>query len=128
MVKWASSIMVLECMEGEHEDMDRNALHDSPTMHALWQCGLLKFFCTSPMRANVRLLEYLIIHWDNGLGTFDLQGEIFEIDLEYIYFIMRLSPRGIPMSLKGLNRGGDPMSIQDYVDTYCTLGSQKKGS
>ena len=122
MVKRAGSTMVLEWREREHEDMDCKPLGDAPNVHALRQCGLL-FFSTSPMRANVRLLEHLISYWDHDLETFDLQGEILEIALEGIYFITRLSRRGIPINLKGTGRGGDPMSVQDYVDTYLTLGS-----
>ena len=40
------------------------------------------------MRSNVCLLEFFINYWDNDLGAFDLQGEILEIALEYIYFIV----------------------------------------
>ena len=32
------------------------------------------------------------------------------------------------VNLEGIGRGGDPMSVQDYVDTYCMPGSQKNGS
>ena len=32
------------------------------------------------------------------------------------------------VNLEGTGRGDDPMSVQDYVDTYCALGSQKVGS
>ena len=70
------------------------------------------------MQANVLLLKHLINYWDHDLETFDLQGEILEIALEDIYFIMGLSHRGIPINIKGIGRGGDPMSVQDYVDTY----------
>ena len=79
MVNWAGSIMVLEWREREHEDMYRYDLRDSPTVHALWQSGLLKFLCTSQMQANSRLLEHLISYWDHDLSTFDFQGEILEI-------------------------------------------------
>ena len=79
--------MVLEWREREHEYMDQDALQSAPMVHALWQSGLLKFFCTSPMQSNVRLLEILINYWDHDLGAFDLQGEILEITLEDIYFI-----------------------------------------
>ena len=108
--------------------MDRHDLHDAPTVHALWKSGLLKFFCTSPRRANVPILEHLINYWDHDLDAFDLQCEILEITVENMYFITWLSHRGIPMNLEGTGKGGDPMSVQDYVDTYCTPGSQKKGS
>ena len=71
--------------------MEQDALQSAPTVQALWKSGLLKFFCTSPMRSNVRLLEFLINYWDHDLGAFDLQGEILEIALEDIYFIVGLS-------------------------------------
>ena len=120
--------MVLEWREWEHKNMGQDPLRSSPTVQALQQTGLLKFFCTSPMWANVCLLEFLIGYWDHDLGDFELQGEILEVDLEDIYFIIGLSLHGIPINLEGIGRGGDPMSVQDYLNTYCTLGSQKKGS
>ena len=83
--------MVLEWREREHETMDQYALRSAPTLHALQQSGLLKFFCTSTMRYNVRLLEFFINYWDHYLGAFDLQGEILEIALEDVYFIVGLS-------------------------------------
>ena len=83
--------MVLEWREREHEDMDQDALQSAPMVHALRQSGLLKLFCTSPMRSNVRLLEFFINYWDHDLGAFDLQGEFLEITLEEIYFISSLS-------------------------------------
>ena len=64
--------MVLEWREREHEDMDQEALQYAPTVNDLRQSGLLKLFCTSPMRSNIRLLEFLINYWDHDLGMFDL--------------------------------------------------------
>ena len=67
-------------MEGEvNEDMDQESLQDAPTVNVSCQSGLLKFFCTSPMRANVHLLEFLINYWDHDLGMCNLQGESLEI-------------------------------------------------
>ena len=103
--------MVLEWREREHEDMDQESLQDSPTMNALRQSGLLKFFCTSPMRANVCLLEFLINYWDHDLGMFDLQGESLEITFEDVYFIAGLSRRGAPINLEGIEKGGDHLSV-----------------
>ena len=65
--------------------MDQYALRNAPNFHALRQSGLLKFFCTYPMRANVHLLEHLIGYWDQNLSDFDLQGEILEITIEDVY-------------------------------------------
>ena len=64
--------------------MEQESLWNVPTINALQQSGLLKFFCTSPMRSNVRLLEFMINYWDHDLGMFDLQGEFLEITLEDI--------------------------------------------
>ena len=50
---------------------------------------------------------------------FDLQGEILDIIVEDIYLITGISCRGMAMKLEGTGRGGDPMSVQDYIDTYC---------
>ena len=72
------------------------------------------------MRANVRLLEFLIGYWDHDLGAFDLQGEILEVALEDIYFITGLSRQGTPINLEGTGRGNDLMSVQDYINTYCS--------
>ena len=119
--------MVLEWREREHEDMDQEALLSAPTVHALWTSGLLKLFCTSPMWANVHLLEFMINYWDHDLGMFDLQGETLEITSEDIYFISSLSWWGAPVNLEGTDRGGDPLSVQNYIDVYYTPGTQKKG-
>ena len=120
--------MVLEWREREREDMDQDALRNSPTVNALRKSGLLKFFCTSPMRSNVCLLEFMINYCDHDLGMFDLQGEFLDITLEDIYFISSLSRRGAPVNLEGTSRGGDLLSVQNYIDIYCAPGTQKRGS
>ena len=80
------------------------------------------------MRSNVCLLEFFINYWDHDLGAFDLQGEILEIALEDIYFIVSLSRWGAPVNLEGTGRGGDLLSVQNYIDTYCEIGTQKRGT
>ena len=52
------------------------------------------------MRANVRLLEHLINYWDHDLGAFDIQGDILEVTIEDMYFIIGLYRRGVPMILE----------------------------
>ena len=86
--------MVLEWREREHEIMDHVVLQSMPTIHALRTCGMLKFFCTSPMRENVRLLEFMVNYWDHDMGMFNLQGETLELTVEDIYFITGLSQWG----------------------------------
>ena len=51
-----------------------------------------------------------------------------ELTIDDIYFITGLSCRGIPVNLEGTGRGGDPLSIQDYIDTYFLHGTQKSGT
>ena len=90
MVQWEGLTMVLEWKEKEHKDIEHAALHSAPSVQALWQSGILKFFCTSPMQASVHFLEVLIGYLEHDLGALDLQGEILEVALEDIYFIMGL--------------------------------------
>ena len=59
---------------------------------------------------------------------FNLQGETLELTVQDIYFITGLSQRGAPVNLEGTGRGGDPLSVQNYVDMFCTPGTLKKGS
>ena len=120
--------MVLEWREREHEMMDQAALQSPPTIQALRNSGLFKFFCTSPMRANVRILEFLVSYWDHDLGMFNIQGETLELTSQDIYFITGLSHQGAPVNLEGTGRGGDPLSVQNYVDVFCRPGTPKKGS
>ena len=80
------------------------------------------------MRSNVRLLDFLIDYWSHYLGAFDLQGDILEIALEDICFIVGLSQQGAPVNLEGTDRGSDLLSVQNYIDTYCTLDTIERGT
>jgi hypothetical protein len=55
---------MLEWREREHEEEDSIVGNDPGTVVALQECGLLKFFRISGMRAQLRLLEYLVHMWD----------------------------------------------------------------
>ena len=57
-----------------------------------------------------------------------MQGEILDITLEDIYFISSFSQWGAPINLEGTGRGGDLLSVQNYIDTYCAPGTQKRGT
>ena len=120
--------MVFEWREWEHEDMGQESLQDAPTVNVLCQSGLLKFFCASPMRANVCLLEFLINYWDHDLGMFELQGESLEITSEDVYFIAGLSRRGALVNFEGTGRGGGRLSVQNYIDIYYEPGTQNRVS
>ena len=58
--RFITIIMVLEWREREHEEDNTNAENHPPTIAALRDCGLLKYFCIPSMRAQVRLVEYLV--------------------------------------------------------------------
>ena len=108
--------------------MDRIEMGDPMTLNALRRSGLLKFYRTSNMRSQVRLLETLVRLWDHELGMFDLQGETLDITAEDIYFVTGLFNRVESLNLGGTGRGGDLLSVQDYVNTYCLPDTQKSGT
>ena len=80
------------------------------------------------MHAQVSLLETLVTLWDHDLCLFDLQAETLELMTEEIYFITGLSHRGGPMNMEGIVLGGDPLSVQDYINTYFLAGTYKLGT
>ena len=41
---------------------------------------------------------------------------------------MGVSRWGAPINLEGTYRGGDFLSVQDYINTYCMPGTQKMGT
>jgi hypothetical protein len=55
---------MMEWQEREHEKEDAIVGNDLGTVAALRDCGLLKFFSILGMRAQLRLLEYLVHMWD----------------------------------------------------------------
>ena len=75
------------------------------------------------MHAQVNLLETLVSLWDHNLCLFELQAETLELMIEEIYFITGLSHRGGTMNMEGIVLGGDPLSVQDYINTYCLSGT-----
>jgi len=59
-----STVRMLEWRERENEDEYYFVENDSRMVNSLWQCGLLKLFKIQGMRAEMRLLEYLVHMWD----------------------------------------------------------------
>ena len=105
--------------------MDREAKHNPLTLNALHWCWLSKLFRTTNMWEQPRILEQMVRYWDPKHGVFDLQGEVIEITLEDIYFIIGLLQRGVAMNLKGSIHGMGDLTIQDYIKTYCIPESHK---
>jgi hypothetical protein len=87
-------VKMLEWHEREHEEEDYFIGNDPGMVMALRQCGLLKFFKIQGMRAQLRLLEYLVHMWDVNEQAFHVGAHTLTIDIEDIYFLTGLSHRG----------------------------------
>jgi hypothetical protein len=69
------------------------------------------------MRAQLRLLEYLVHMWDVDQQVFHVGVHVISLDIEYIYFLIGLSHRGAHVTLTGARGGG--MSMSEYICRYC---------
>ena len=78
------------------------------------------------MRAQLKLLEYLVHMWDVNKHAFHVGSHILMIDIEDIYFFTGLSHRGSRVTLTGSRGGGAPMN--HYISEHCVLGTQKHNS
>jgi hypothetical protein len=76
------------------------------------------------MRAQVRLLEYLVCMWDPDQQVFHVGVHTFSLDIEDIYFLTGLSWRGYHVSLTGSRGGGLPMS--EYFHLHCVPEAKRK--
>ena len=85
------------------------ALPNPGCIHALKNCGLLKFFHTHNMRKQVGLLERIVHMWEPDLQVFHVGGQDLELELEDIYFVTRLSKRGAPVAMSGQRSDIDHM-------------------
>jgi hypothetical protein len=116
--------MVLEWREREHEEDNTNAKNHPLTISTLRDCGLLKYFRIPGMRAQVRLLEYLVWMWDPDQQVFNVGAHTLTIDIEEIYFLTGLSRRGSYVSLTGSRRIGLKMS--EYCRQYCMPEAERQ--
>jgi hypothetical protein len=117
-------VRMLEWREREHEDEDYFIGNDPRTVNSLRQCGLLKFFKIQGMRAQLRLLEYLVHMWDVDQQVFHVGAHILTLDIEDIYFLMGLSRRGSRVTLTGSRGGGLPMN--EYIRQYCVPEAERR--
>ena len=69
------------------------------------------------MRAQLRLLEYLVHMWDMDQQVFHVGVHVLSLDIEDIYFLMGLSRRGVQVTLTGGRGGG--LSMSEYIRRYC---------
>jgi hypothetical protein len=89
-----SSILMFEWREREHKEEYYFTGNDPGTVMALRDYGLLKFFKVQCMRAQLRLLEYLVRMWDINEQAFHVGVHTLTLDIDEIYFLMVLSHRG----------------------------------
>jgi len=89
-----SSVIMLEWRERENEEEDYFIDNELRIVMTLKQCGLLKLFNIQGMRAQLRLLEYLVHMWDVNEQAFHVGYHRLTIDIEDIYFLTRLSRCG----------------------------------
>ena len=76
------------------------------------------------MRAQVRLLEYLVRLWDPDQHVFNVGAHTLSIEIEYIYFLIGLSKSRYYVSLTGSRGGGLKMS--EYCNQYCVPEAERK--
>jgi hypothetical protein len=116
--------MVLEWREREHKE-DNSIVGNHPhTISSLRNCGLLKYFRIPGMRAQARLLEYLVHMWDPNQKVFHVGVHTLSLDIEDIYFLTGLSRCGYHVSLTGSRGGGLPMS--EYCRLHCVPEAERK--
>jgi hypothetical protein len=104
-----SLVKMLKWHERGHEEDDYFTENDSGTIMALRQCGLLKCFRIQSMRAQLRLLEYLVHMWDVNKKEFRMGVHTLTLDINDMYFLTGLSHCGSQVSLIGSRGGGEPM-------------------
>jgi hypothetical protein len=116
--------MVLEWHERENEEDNSISVNHPPTNATLRNCGLLKYFHIPGMRAQIRLLEYLVHMWDPDHQLFHVGVHTLSLYIEDIYFLTGLSQHGYHMSLTGSRGGGLPMS--EYCRLHCVFEAERK--
>ena len=79
--------MVIEWKEREHSEEDEMEMGNEQCMDSLWNCGLKKFFLTPCLRAQPKLLQYLISIWDENEQNFRLRDQVLELEVSDVYFI-----------------------------------------
>ena len=107
--------------ERQHTIDDFQAINDPPTMEGLRDYGLIKYFRVPKMKAYICLLEYIIDMWDPDQQHFMVGAHTLSIEIDDIYFLTGLSPRGRQVVSSG-PRGGDS-TLDDLIDRYCSLGT-----
>ena len=67
--------MVIEWKEREHSEEDELSMDNERVMEALRNCGLKKFFLMPCLRAQPKLLQYLVSIWVENQENFILRDQ-----------------------------------------------------
>lgn len=121
--------MVLEWKERGHEIEYHQATQNLECISALRNCGLLKFFRTIGLRAQMELLPYFISLWDVDWEIFIIKYQELEIEESEIYFITGLSRRGGRVQLFRSFLGGESTSAmirRNFLGAGMTRGGKVK--
>jgi len=122
-------IMVIEWKQRGHETEDHQASQNPEYLNALRKCGLIKFFRTTLLRAQMELLLYLISLWDVDWEIFIIKYQELVLEETYIYFIPKLYRRGERVQLFGSRPGGESTSSlvrRHYPGSKMTMGGKVK--
>lgn len=118
------SSKMVDWKEREHEDVDTQSMNEPNFLEVLRACGLLKFFLTPGMRAQPKLLQYLISLWDINHEIFFIGDQELELTTSNIYFITGMSCRGDLVNLYGSRLVG--ASISSLLSTHCPEALKSK--
>jgi hypothetical protein len=74
------------------------------------------------MRAQLRLLDYLVHMSEVNEKEFHVGAHILTIDIEDIYFLIELSRCGSRVTITGCRGGDEPMN--HYISAHCVPYTQ----
>lgn len=119
--------MVLEWKEWGHEAEDHHAAQDPECINVLRNCGLLNFFRSTGLRAQMELLFYLINLWDVDRELFIIKDQELELEETNIYFVTGLCRRGEriqlfgPYSSRRLNKCSLILKIDPFTHVFASF-------
>ena len=70
----------------------------------------------------------LVNYWDPDSESFQIDGMSLTIEVEDIYFIIRLSRWGEAVNLRSRGGPGGGLTIDEYIPVYSNLDTEKVGS
>ena len=100
--------------EHEHELDEIRGSNDHGTMASIRECGFLKLFKVSSMRAQLGLLEHILNMWNPEEQNFKVGAHILMVEVKDIYILTSLSRRGVTISLTGPH--DEEVTTQGLID------------